>query len=401
MHFPLSPSNTPFPVQAESDSVGQHALNTHVRTISAKFSGGRSIKTVLQTYTKKNPAGGARRLDDMQEEGWWPEGEAFVGGTGDSAPNFPGQYEITVTTGDSRFNGSFDLITIQLVGEDGSTSDIMQLGEFRMRGAISTVWVDSTVDVGVVAKVKLFSNGKDGVKLSKIVVDGKYEGGMSSYLKCRSGTGSSRNPFTNCEYAGGVSMSVVGSDANACMAECDPNSQPDPVLLSQIAPNFFNAHATFPDEEKLTYSFGSVWNSCVTNGPSKFTYTAKCDTGCGDRHGSFKLSPETFWDADSDGGCQQKNGNAYPSYCINDGDAAPRKMERSSDECGGDKIGHDRGHQVSERSSEERKGASESRAGEQSSESRAMRNASCEAKSAALNALSFPLAKSAPYSPPF
>ncbi|GMI19783.1 hypothetical protein TeGR_g2812 [Tetraparma gracilis] len=296
---------------------------TTTKTISASYQGGRSTNTLQQTYTLAEA--GSRRLLERQrrlsdDSDMVPSGAATVGDSGDYVPEFTG-YEISVATGTGRYDNSKDFISIQFVGTDG-TSEYMPLGEFKVKGEEKTIWIES----------------QDGLKLKKITVNGIYEGGMSGMVKCR---GSTRSGTYNCEYSGGVSMTVVGADPNDCVAECNPDEQGEPPAVASFAPNFSSSNTD--GGEKLSYLFGDVYNSCDVNGPTKFTYTGKCDTGCGDRHGSFKLSPplagETIPPL-----CQQKNGDSYPTYC-KVGDEYTQIASSAAD-CAGTKISHDRGHQI-------------------------------------------------------
>lgn len=347
---------------------------TTTKTISASYQGGRSTNTLQQTYTLAEA--GSRRLLERQRRlsdasDMVPSGAATVGDSGDYVPEFTG-YEISVATGTGRYDNSKDFISIQFVGTDG-TSEYMPLGEFKVKGEEKTIWIESQVDVGAITKVNLSSSGKDGLKLKKITVNGIYEGGMSGMVKCR---GSTRSGTYNCEYSGGVSMTVVGADPNDCVAECNPDEQGEPPAVASFAPNFSSSNTD--GGEKLSYLFGDVYNSCDVNGATKFTYTGKCDTGCGDRHGSFKLSPETYFSGEV---CQQKNGDSYPTYCkvgdeyvrtyhrqqenferIHAEESShspffrsrfhPRHLRRytqiasSAADCAGTKISHDRGHQI-------------------------------------------------------
>lgn len=175
---------------------------------------------------------------------------------------------------------------------------------------------------------------------------------MKSFVKCR---GSKRNGSWSCL---GV-VPIMAKNGGTCIAECDPIQQPDVPSLSGVVT--FDSSSS--DVDELTYPFGKVWNSCSVKGPMKFSYDAKCDTGCEARAHSFKIPDAVVagFDAESkaekgkDGGCQQDSTAAYPEWCLapKDGGTGPWSMagmsvseRKTACPDATKRIAHDRGHQI-------------------------------------------------------
>jgi len=187
---------------------------------------------------------------------------------------------------------------------------------------------------------------------------------MKGSLRCN---GSKRKKTWSCSQELSVTHLADGEEeeeeeeetSKGCrFEECKYPSSLAAISHTSIS-DFANAAS---HRDPLTYPFGTVWNDCQRNGPSRFTHTAICDAGCANRHGSFKLSPkEVFGDDEKAGkganevgggaGCQQKNGKAYPKYCLEPlVDGAPWSMSHLSSkeqklQCT-KSVAHDRGHQV-------------------------------------------------------
>eukprot|EP00520_Triparma_pacifica_P000860 CAMPEP_0118644788 /NCGR_PEP_ID=MMETSP0785-20121206/7137_1 /TAXON_ID=91992 /ORGANISM="Bolidomonas pacifica, Strain CCMP 1866" /LENGTH=985 /DNA_ID=CAMNT_0006536593 /DNA_START=120 /DNA_END=3073 /DNA_ORIENTATION=- len=259
----------------------------------------------------------------------------------------PVHYDCTFTVGTGRYDGSKDHISVKLIGSEGS-SDLIHLGNKFKKGEERTAKIYTPKSLGTITSVELVSSGKDGLKFKKIEIDGTHEGGMKGYVKCR---GSKRKGTWSCL---GV-VPIMPISGGGCIAECDPTQQPDVPSLSGVV-TFDSSSSDF---DELTYPFGKVWNSCSVKGPMKFTYDAKCDTGCEARAHSFKIPDAVVagFDADSkaekgkDGGCQQDSTAAYPEWCLQPlKDGAPWSMEGLSSserkaQCN-EKVAHDRGHQI-------------------------------------------------------
>jgi len=255
---------------------------------------------------------------------------------------------LTFTVGTGRFDGSKDEITVSLVGSNGIITAPISIGKKFVKGEQRIATISTPKSLGTITSVELVSSGKDGLKFKKIEIDGTHEGGMKGYVKCR---GSKRKGTWSCL---GV-VPIMPISGGGCIAECDPTQQPDVPSLSGVV-TFDSSSSDF---DELTYPFGKVWNSCSVKGPMKFTYDAKCDTGCEARAHSFKIPDAVVagFDADSkaekgkDGGCQQDSTAAYPEWCLQPlKDGAPWSMEGLSSserkaQCN-EKVAHDRGHQI-------------------------------------------------------
>lgn len=222
-------------------------------------------------------------------------------------------YDVTFTVGTGRFDASKDHISASLVGSNGYATKPVSIGNKFAKGEVRKAQIVSSVDIGTVTSIELVSSGKDGLKFSKVEIGSTHEGAMKGYTKCR---GSKKKGTWNCL---GV-VNILAKSGGTCIAECDPDLQPSVPTLSSIVT--FDSSSS--DIDKLNYPFGEVWNSCSAAGPMKFTYDAKCDTGCEARAHSFKIpaAVEAGFDSDAKakssdkGGCQQDSTAAYPEWCL-------------------------------------------------------------------------------------
>jgi len=131
-------------------------------------------------------------------------------------------------------------------------------------------------------------------------------------IRCR---GSKRKRTWNCDSTLEPLAPSTAPDAASACPPCDKAAQgAAPTVASTFSFDSSNVR-------ELTYSFGSVWVDCEVGGGVRFKYSAHCDDGCFDRHGSFRRSPSSFFpggDDTYDGGvsCQQTTGRAYPRTCV-------------------------------------------------------------------------------------
>ena len=83
--------------------------------------------------------------------------------------------------------------------------------------------------------------------------------------------------------------------------------------------------ASITEIEKVTYSFGTLWADERVGGGRRFEYVARKDCGCLDRHGSFSLSPTTFFPRGYRARhIQQTSSASYPKYCL-----APKRFGKA------------------------------------------------------------------------
>ncbi|GMH94244.1 hypothetical protein TL16_g12851 [Triparma laevis f. inornata] len=326
-------------MQSNADaSASQQILGGNQQTvvISAKYDTWSAPRVFQQVFSVKDKSTSRRnhRLSSDSDD-YEFEAKSDPAFTFFHPETMKEKFEIDITVGSSRYDGSKDNVQAFFVGKLG-TSTLFTLGKKWGKGESRAVTANIPDDIGPLIGVVLVSGGKDGLKFKRIEVDQSYTGEMKSFLKCR---GSKRKGTWNCEQY----VPLFKETGGECIPECDPalqNAVPDLALLT--------GGPTLPSSTtELTYAFGKVWNDCVKRGPVRFTYEAKCDIGCGDRHGSFKQSPDpTPVGGSAIGDCQQSNGNAYPTWCVAEDGNSATKLAKASNNCAGTKVGHDRGHQV-------------------------------------------------------
>ena len=315
-----------------------------------------------------------RRLAGDDSENWtdWSaNGETFF-----STPITPKGsfvvYNIEVTVDTKRYSDSPNGVEIELIGPDSTTSRLALGGtktDKWAKGQVRQITVFAQQEVSSIESVRLTSNGKNGVRFSKVVIDrpvssfetGWTEFSMDNMLYCQ---GSKRAKTYSCSldfsvrYGGDDVEEEEELPADHCPDEsCNYGTYwNDPLDFEELSN--FNVDTT--DLDKLVYGFGTVWNDCNVNGAVRFATTSICDKGCFPRASGFKLSPTSaFKDPakgekageNNDAGCQQKNGNAYPKYCLEplDLEGKPWSFDGKSKEEQATcvlKVGHDRGHQI-------------------------------------------------------
>ncbi|GMH72122.1 hypothetical protein TrST_g756 [Triparma strigata] len=327
-------------MQSNADaSASQQILGGNQQTvvISAKYETWSTPRVFQQVFTVTDKSSSRRNLNRRlsEEDDYVFEEKSDPAFTYFHSESMKESFDIDIIVGSSRYDGSKDNIEAFFVGKLG-TSPLFPLGKKWNKAESRSVRANIPDDIGTLTGIVLISGGKDGLKFKSIKVDGVYDGGMKSFLKCR---GSKRKGTWNCEQF----VPLFRDTGDECVKECDPALQP---AVPTLPTDGFTPGASVT---MLSYAFGKVWNDCDKKGAVRFTYNATCDTGCFDRHGSFKLSPDptpsgSGYGGNAIGDCQQKNGNAYPTYCVTDSGAT--QMAKASDDCVGTKVGHDRGHQV-------------------------------------------------------
>jgi len=288
-----------------------------------------------------------------------------------STPSKPYTYIIDLFVDSGRYDGSRGEITLKIFGKNSEETSFLNLGKSFAKNEERQVTATDSVDVTHVSKLLLTTNSKDTLKFAAIrinrMAEGMKKGGseanMKSSLKCR---GSKRKGTWSCSQELSVKYWDNGTGEEADVEEDEKKGCRHEPCKYTTGPIDFNSISDFNNailhRDEIEYPFGTIWNDCRRNGPSRFAHVAVCDGGCEDRHGSFKLSPATYFSDSSraesgenseDGGtgCQQKNGASYPKYCLEPlKNGAPWSMaglksKEQKAQCT-KSVAHDRGHQV-------------------------------------------------------
>ncbi len=321
---------------------------TDTRVISASYKTWMSKQSFQQTFKVSSDSSGGvgRKLGD--DSTTHSVGVASSSTPADSKQGRPTELTIELTVGDGRYDGSKNSISISLMDNDsGVETEFFDLGDKWARGEKRSLSISTADPIANIGVITLVSGGKDAVKFVQVIIKnsvGEFTGGMTKFLKCR---GSKRKGTWNCAMDIPMTFVAAGSDYDAScpMEYCEY----DPEVEAAVDSNDLSDYTAIGNVSELKYPFGSVFNDCSSNAAVRFSYTATCDGGCAERSHTFKLSPELYFSEasmgnpagpDNDKGCQQKNGDSYPKYCLDSGIAVP--VDGSCTKV----VEHDRGHQI-------------------------------------------------------
>jgi len=234
-----------------------------------------------------------------------------VGGSGDPSLSSSLSNSVVLTVASCSICGSDDALKMRL--EDGSPFDLTSGSTGWQSGQSYTSTIPESAfsalsSSNAVETITLIAQGDDGLRFSNIDVNlpGVEEPVQFTtgnvYVKCRSG---------ECELT--LQPSEPDGSPSCDLKACDPDS------VAQTPPSAISSDFTLYDGlVATTHSFGEVWVDCNRRVPSRFSYTARCDSGCLDRAGHFTFAPDGIFvtsipnPAET---CQQTSTAGYPKIC--------------------------------------------------------------------------------------